>query len=442
MLPVIDSVTALGVVAMIDYHDATGSYYEGEMLDSLKNIYRYLCDKYKNNTYVWFNIANEPGNDNKEINKWLHQHREVIKVVRDEKQADNLIVVDGIYWAQEFDASVWVSGGANELVKTENTSIIAHGHELLSFNDKTYDNIVFSIHNYDKLNGGRGKGFITQDRANIKLLDLMQQITDKNYALIIGEFGTSEVPDEYDNLHFPEGSKASINVSTLMNIGRVWWAWAGVDALDLVVEDGTNGGGKFIDDWFAPKNLSTAGAMVWDMTHWFLDLQAPGLPYATVDDSTSNSVTIDIVGGKDDIETVGFKVFVNGTFHSYAPNKEIVVSGLTPGTTYDIQVVAYDYALNASEMSAAVKVTTLGPNALDKPEYAEVTIYPNPVNNQLYITGLQTKSDVNLMDISGKVVYSSYYQSPVNTIGLDISFLKPGVYFINISGQETKLTKR
>ena len=54
--------TQRGVVVMLDGHDFIGGYYEGQALEDLKAWYRDYAQRYRNNPYVWFNIANEPGN--------------------------------------------------------------------------------------------------------------------------------------------------------------------------------------------------------------------------------------------------------------------------------------------------------------------------------------------------------------------------------------------
>ncbi|HEY9846242.1 MAG TPA: cellulase family glycosylhydrolase, partial [Candidatus Caenarcaniphilales bacterium] len=88
--------TSRGIVTMFTAHDRIGSYYEGEDLERLKNFYRDLAAKYKDNPYVWFNIMNEPDEALRpKSDKWVSMHREVIEVIRDEVGANNMIMIDG-----------------------------------------------------------------------------------------------------------------------------------------------------------------------------------------------------------------------------------------------------------------------------------------------------------------------------------------------------------
>ncbi|MFA9389666.1 MAG: cellulase family glycosylhydrolase [Prolixibacteraceae bacterium] len=421
MHEVIEDITSRGVVAMIDYHDATGEYFTGELLEQLKDEFRYLCDTYKDNPYVWFNIANEPGGWKKNIAPWIHQHQEVIKVIRDEKGADNLIVVDGIYWAQEFDEY------DDKNVNEANTAILAHGDEILNFEEKEYNNIVFSIHNYDKLNVGKGDGIISQDIANNKLADLMQRILNKGYALIIGEYGTASKEDEWDNLFFPQAFYASIEVSSLMNIGRVWWAWGGFDALDLTTLG--NGGGQYIDHWFEPKQLTWAGDEIFKMTHWYMDIEAPSEPTISEKNNTSTTITVDIDESSDNVGVIGYKVYIDNEFYAYAPNQEINISGLTKEKEYSIQASAVDYAGNESTLSPKVMMTP-GKTAIENSFKNKVKVFPNPVNSILNINGLYGDSFVEVFNSNGRLVYSQ--QGKANNLRIDVSKLPAGMLLLNI----------
>jgi len=58
-------------------------------------------------------------------------------------------------------------------------------------------------------------------------------------------------------------------------------------------------------------------------------------------------------------------------------------------------------------------------------------IYPNPAENELMIQNITEKVKVEIYAISGQlVIFNNYIQNSV----IDISFLKPGMYFIKIIG--------
>ena len=59
----------------------------------------------------------------------------------------------------------------------------------------------------------------------------------------------------------------------------------------------------------------------------------------------------------DNKRLAGYYVLVDGT-PSHGAGDDGVVAGLAPGTTYDVQVQAFDARLNVSALSSAVAGTT------------------------------------------------------------------------------------
>lgn len=70
-----------------------------------------------------------------------------------------------------------------------------------------------------------------------------------------------------------------------------------------------------------------------------------------------------------------------------------------------------------------------------------IKTYPNPVNDRLYITGLEEPAEMHIYNISGQLVVSSFVQKHI-----DVSALESGVYILTITkGKEQtthKLVKR
>lgn len=72
-----------------------------------------------------------------------------------------------------------------------------------------------------------------------------------------------------------------------------------------------------------------------------------------------------------------------------------------------------------------------------------VSLYPNPAGNQLNIslqTSSKLKAQVNIIDVQGKVVMTVEMKN--NLAQLDISNLKPGMYFAKISANDHQVVKR
>ena len=248
--PLIDACSARQVVVLLEYHDHTGGYYEGAELDALKQTYRELCDLYGDNPYVWYNVMNEPGTATLDTNKWLSVHREVIKVIRDEKGVLAPIVCDGSAWGQ--DVGEW-----NILnVKTEKSAILSLADDVIQFDGKEYDNILFSFHAYDQWDRG------SAGEATAKMMDFVERIHANGHCVIIGEYGSAVNDDR--GTHFPFAIAAVEAVCQNLGVGRIAWSWWGGDEFDLSTSG--NGGLPFAQYDLAgtPTNLTVFGQFVWN----------------------------------------------------------------------------------------------------------------------------------------------------------------------------------
>lgn len=237
--------TSRGIVVIFDAHDKGGSYYEGTELDTVKDFFRDLATTYKNNPYVWINVQNEPGDNTLDRERWLRVHREIIRAVRDEAKADNIIVCDGSAFGQDVGE---LSTGP---VKTEKSAILSYGKDLLSFGGKSYKNIIFSIHAYEQWSQG------TPQENRAKMEDFIERANAQGLALIIGEYGVQR-----DTHNTWRGTQGVIAAAQRKEIGRIVWSWWGGDANDLTNE--AEGGGHMIDSIISPTNLTELGKLVWE----------------------------------------------------------------------------------------------------------------------------------------------------------------------------------
>jgi len=253
----VETYTSRGLVVMFDAHDKIGGYFEGTELDTLKDFFRDLAIKYKNNPYVWFNVQNEPGGTTLNREKWLKVHQEVIRVVRDEAGANNIIVCDGAAWGQ--DVGEWTSGD----VRPEKSAILSYGRELLQFGGKSYSNVIFSVHAYDQWS----QGSVPQNRS--KMENFIQRVHAQGLALIIGEYGVENV-----NQDTWPGTQGAIAAAQSQEVGRFVWAWWGGDDNELTT--GGNGGGQYLNNLTNPTNLSRLGQLVWDDNRRREDLEMRG----------------------------------------------------------------------------------------------------------------------------------------------------------------------
>ncbi len=66
-----------------------------------------------------------------------------------------------------------------------------------------------------------------------------------------------------------------------------------------------------------------------------------------------------------------------------------------------------------------------------------ITLYPNPVLNTLYITGIEGITEIEILNLVGSKVFTS---TIINAKNLDVSFLKSGIYFTKFQQQNGKVT--
>jgi len=74
-------------------------------------------------------------------------------------------------------------------------------------------------------------------------------------------------------------------------------------------------------------------------------------------------------------------------------------------------------------------------------ESSNTVIYPNPASSKLYVT-VNQKSDIIIYDLLGEIVFRKYYSDNTkNTVELDVSFLTPGIYFVQVGNETGKFVK-
>jgi len=68
----------------------------------------------------------------------------------------------------------------------------------------------------------------------------------------------------------------------------------------------------------------------------------------------------------------------------------------------------------------------------------EVLVYPNPTTSwtQLYVGGVDTKVDISIRDLNGRLHHLKEYQIPANrVVELDLSNYISGIYLIQMSSK-------
>ncbi|EDP70233.1 50S ribosomal protein L31 type B [Flavobacteriales bacterium ALC-1] len=92
------------------------------------------------------------------------------------------------------------------------------------------------------------------------------------------------------------------------------------------------------------------------------DTEAPTIPTnLTASNETSSTVDLNWTGSTDNIGVTAYNIFVDNVFYvsTNSSATSIIVTGLSPETTYEFAVLARDLANNTSELSTSVNATTL-----------------------------------------------------------------------------------
>lgn len=241
---IISTFTKKKIVTIIAVHDKTGNHFFGKKLEKLKEFYKNLAQKYKNNYYVWFDIMNEPGNQvgPKNEQAWLNEHKQVLETIKS-SGAKNITLVEDLNYA---------SAPLNGL---KNSCIIKHGNEL----KKIYKNVIFSIHVY-------------QDWTENNLSNFFNAAKKEKLPIIVGEYGCSN--GQFRTLNEAE---TLLKYAKKNKIGTMAWKWYGGPEYlswgkgndkNLLTKSG-NGGGWYttFDSTGTPDNLTPFGELVWKDTH-------------------------------------------------------------------------------------------------------------------------------------------------------------------------------
>lgn len=116
----------------------------------------------------------------------------------------------------------------------------------------------------------------------------------------------------------------------------------------------------------------------------------------------------------------------------------ITVSGLTNETTYTFTVTATNGVGTGAASAPSNSVTPSTTTGIDDAKLEGVTIYPNPVDDRLYIKGVDA-GEVAIYDMGGCKVISAILE---NNHAVDVSGLAKGVYTVRLTTPNGNLEKK
>jgi hypothetical protein len=130
----------------------------------------------------------------------------------------------------------------------------------------------------------------------------------------------------------------------------------------------------------------------------------------TAEDCTDPS-TVTYLAANDDM---------SGQCSGNSYSSELTYCGLTPGSTYYVQTDGYDGELGIFY----IQITST--NNIPSMEEKEVTVYPNPANERLFITHTNFNEHIEIIDLTGRIVLSTNYTQT----GIDVGTLATGSYLV------------
>ena len=258
---IVQTFTGRGVVVLLDPHDHAGGYYQDPAVPasspSLADLIAWqkqMAARYKSNPSVWFEVMDAPGardEDKKNADLWRDTHDRVLKAIRQDAGASNLVVCEG-----RMEGTDEPRSGTNPVPEGV-SAILTYGPEL----SRRYVNVAYAFH----VDGSWGYG------GADKLDDFMARALARNLPLFVSEYGLNGWPDS------TFATDAMLAVCRTRHMGRCAWHWF-PNASRLCAPDETPGGWQ-IDtlDSSKPANLSWLGDRVWDDNHSLMPVHGAAL---------------------------------------------------------------------------------------------------------------------------------------------------------------------
>ncbi len=177
-------------------------------------------------------------------------------------------------------------------------------------------------------------------------------------------------------------------------------------------------------------------------------IEAPKNLTVTVTGSTTVSLSWDPVEG-----AIGYGIHSNGLYIGSTSGVTTNVKQLLPNTRYCFTVMTItemteidgeNYITGCSDESEEVCATT-EPDGVEELE-AAFNIYPNPVENELFIETEMNVEEISIYDVYGRLcrtdASNASTSNAMDTFNVSVRGLNSGIYFINIKTDKGNVVKR
>jgi len=136
-----------------------------------------------------------------------------------------------------------------------------------------------------------------------------------------------------------------------------------------------------------------------------------------------------------DINNHSFTSTTTGNFSS-----TVNFDGIPVGSTIYYRAYLYNWDCDIFEYGDVKSFVLTGSlKSIDVNKTNDFIVYPNPVHSFMKISGLQQKSNIQILDTNGKIILQRKVDNNEN---LNVEFLPPGIYFIKVKDKVTKFIKK
>jgi len=242
-----------GMVAMVENHPyGTGLDPTADQIEETATGFATLAERWAGNHCVWFNPFNEPGGkressvydvNNSDVSlddAWVRWHTPVIDAIR-AVSPTAVVVLDDTHFGQ---------GRAGSEFETVQSAVLTYGPDL----NQRYDNLLYSVHFYDRWGGNRAD-----------LLAFFDEARRAGLAVVAGEVGGHPTEGPY----FTQGYwPTSETLFTMRQPGigiLLWHGRTGFQSGMSVARDQ----GVRVAVWEVTDRADTeaSGSLLWDWVH-------------------------------------------------------------------------------------------------------------------------------------------------------------------------------